>query len=102
MNNDLETLATRLAAPFDPAEVKWKPQAVSGNRALAVAFVDVRVVMDRLDDVLGLGNWSTTYREIAGGIVCTLRVKIGDAVPPSLYSHGRRRVRKPSPSQVVT
>ena len=36
-------IAAALAAPFDTAEVKFKPQTVSGNRALAVPFVDARV-----------------------------------------------------------
>jgi hypothetical protein len=76
--NDRDRLAELLAAPFDPAEVRFKPQSVSGNRALAIAYVDARVVMQRLDDVLGLGGWQTTYREAKAGVICTLRVRIGD------------------------
>lgn len=73
-----EDLRRALAAPFDPREVKWKPQVVRNDRAMVIAYVDARVVMDRLDDVLGVGNWQTAYREMPDGIVCRLRAKVGD------------------------
>jgi hypothetical protein len=38
-----------LAAPFDRSVVKFKPAVVQGNRALALAYVDARVIQDRLD-----------------------------------------------------
>ena len=43
---------TELSAPFEPREVKFKPQSVTGNRALALAHIDCRVIQDRLDEVL--------------------------------------------------
>lgn len=61
---------------FEPDEVEWKPQAVKGNRALAIGYIDARCVMDRLDNVLGVGNWQTSYREFGAGVVCTLRVRV--------------------------
>lgn len=73
--SDAEALARALAEPFDPSEVEWKPKAVSGNRALAIAYVDARAIMDRLDRVLGVGNWGTTYRELPDGVVCRLRAR---------------------------
>ncbi len=75
---DLNALAQALAAPFDPSEVKFKPQAVSGNRALAVPFVDARVVQDRLDDVLGVMGWQDSYECLPdGAVLCRLRVRVG-------------------------
>lgn len=76
MSTPENPLRSRLAAPFDARTIRWKPQVVQGNRALAVAYVDARVVMDRLDSVLGVGNWQTSYRETKDGIVCQLRAKI--------------------------
>lgn len=74
---DNKELFNRLAKPFDPREVKWKPQAVNGNRALAIAYVDARVVQDRLDDVVGQANWEDSYDVLADGTVaCKLRVRI--------------------------
>lgn len=68
-----------LREPFHPDEVKWKPQAVKGNRAMAVAYVDARAVMDRLDDVLGVSGWQDSYEYLPdGAVTCRLRVRQGD------------------------
>lgn len=72
-----QEIADLLAAPFSADEIKWKPGAISGHRALALAYIDARHVMDRLDEVVGLGNWQTKYRETATGVVCQLSVRIG-------------------------
>ncbi len=58
-------VAAALAAPFADGEVSFKPQAVSGNRALAVAFIDARTVMRRLDSAAGPGSWEFDWEPIA-------------------------------------
>jgi len=74
-NADVTDLTRRLAEPFDPREVKFKPQAVKNNRALAIAYVDVRLVEDRLDSVLGVENWQDDYEILGdGSVACRLRV----------------------------
>lgn len=75
---DPKNLLEALAEPFSLDEVEFKPQAVSGNRALAICYIDARVVMDRLDRVLGIGGWQTTYRELEHGVVCRLRVRVDE------------------------
>src|SRR5579885_2737964 len=75
----VEECTEALASPFDPREVKFKPAVVSGNRALALAYVDARVIQDRLDDVLGVMGWQDSYRVLPdGSVMCRLRLKIGD------------------------
>jgi hypothetical protein len=65
-----------LSAPFAPEEIHWKAQAVKGDRALAVGYIDARAVMDRLDEVCGL-NWCDDYDVLpGGGVVCRLQVTI--------------------------
>src|SRR5437868_15070194 len=44
---DVEAITNALAEPFDPTEVRFKPAVVSGNRSLALAYVDARVVQNR-------------------------------------------------------
>src|SRR5690349_8543277 len=62
MNNpEIEVLTQALAAPFDPREVKFKPAVVSGNRAMALAYIDARVIQDRLDSVVGVLGWQDEY-----------------------------------------
>ncbi len=76
---DVKALTRQLADPFDPTEVKFKPQVVSGNRAMALAYVDARVIQDRLDEVLGVEGWQDEYEALAdGAVVCRLRLKLGD------------------------
>jgi len=67
----------KLSQPFEADEVKFKPQTVRGNRALAVCFIDARCVMERLDEVLGVGCWQDSYQVLPNNsVVCTLRLKI--------------------------
>lgn len=73
----VKEITTALAAPFEPQDIKFKPQAVKGNRALAVAYLDVRVIQDRLDEVLGVENWQDAYQLLPdNSVLCKLRVKI--------------------------
>jgi hypothetical protein len=76
---DVKAVTTALAEPFGRDEVKFKPQSVKGNRALAMAYVDARVVQDRLDDVLGVENWQDEYETLAdGSVICKLTCRLGD------------------------
>lgn len=72
-------IAAALAAPFDPKDIKFKPQTIKNNRALAMAYVDARLIQDRLDRVLGVENWQDSYQILPdGSVMCRLRVKLGD------------------------
>lgn len=74
-----DDIGPRLAEPFDPKAIGWKPQSAKGNRALAVAYIDARDVMDRLDAVVGVGCWQDEYEVLNdGSVVCRLLVKVGD------------------------
>jgi hypothetical protein len=76
---DVKTITQALSAPFDPKDVKFKPQVVQGNRALALGYVDARVIQDRLDEVLGVEGWQDDYECLPdGSVVCRLRLRIGD------------------------
>src|SRR5262245_31564001 len=76
---DVAAVTRALAAPFDAREVKFKPAVVTGNRALALAYVDARVIQDRLDEVLGVEGWQDDYEFLPdGSVVCRLRVRLGD------------------------
>lgn len=75
----VEALTKALAAPFDPAMVRFKPAVVTGNRALALAYVDARVIQDRLDEVLGVEGWQDDYECLPdGSVVCRLRLRLGN------------------------
>jgi hypothetical protein len=75
---EIRRLLEDLAEPFDPREIKWKPQSVKGNRAMAIAYVDARLIQDRLDDALGPENWSDEYTPFLGGksVLCRLTLNL--------------------------
>lgn len=75
----VQALTAALAAPFDPKDVKFKPQMVKNNRCLAMAYIDARLIQDRLDEVLGVENWEDAYKILPdGSVMCRLRCKLGD------------------------
>ena len=62
----------RLTAPFPPADVMWRVGATTkdGKKGMALAYIDARMVMDRLDDVCGPGGWQCRYPWDSEGLVC--------------------------------
>ena len=75
---NFDAILAELETPFPPELVEFKPGAVasSGDRALALAYVDARAYQSRLD--ASAPGWSNTYRrEYPDGrvvIVCVLTV----------------------------
>ncbi len=75
---NVEELTAALAAPFDLKDVKFRPAVVSGNRAMALAYVDARAIQDRLDEVMGVMGWQDEYECLPdGSVVCRLRLRLG-------------------------
>jgi hypothetical protein len=78
-SEEVKALTEALAAPFPTGAVQFKPGKVSGNRALALAYVDARAIQDRLDEVLGVLGWQDEYECLPdGSVVCRLRLRLGD------------------------
>src|SRR5208282_5974269 len=76
---EVKALTEALAAPFRTGAVQFKPGKVSGNRALALAYVDARAIQDRLDEVLGVLGWQDEYECLPdGSVVCRLRLRLGE------------------------
>lgn len=73
----------QLAAPFPPDRVSWRVGSTNKdkNRGMALAFIDARDVMERLDDVIGPGRWSNRYPHANGKTVCEIGVLIQDLDP---------------------
>ncbi len=67
-NEQWRDIGRGLQAPFARADVEFRVQGRANDstgRAQAVAYVDARVVQDRLDDVVGPGNWSFDWEPVA-------------------------------------
>ena len=77
----MSDIPKRLAEPFDPAIVSWRvgPTTKDKSKGMALAYIDARDVMRRLDDVCGAANWQDEYPWSDGKrVVCRLGVRIGD------------------------
>lgn len=83
---------SKLAEPFPEEDVKWLPAfgiKEPGKPTPVLAYVDARMVVNRLNEVVGAENWSDSYREVIittekegkdkavatlAGIECTLTI----------------------------
>jgi len=70
----------RLSLPFPRAAVHWRVQGKPFERdgkhsAMALAYLDARDVMDRLDEVCGQDRWQSHFEETAKGrIICRISI----------------------------
>lgn len=86
-----ETILDELKKPFKAKEVHWRIGATNKNKVqrdsgdkfakptkgIALAYINSRDVMKRLDDVLGIENWQDEYIETPKGrLICKLSVRI--------------------------
>lgn len=57
------TLFEKLAAPFPPMEVSWRIGSTNADKTkgLALAYIDARSVMRRLDECVGPQSWQCRY-----------------------------------------
>ncbi|APW63426.1 Rad52/Rad22 family DNA repair protein [Paludisphaera borealis] len=72
MSQHIEIFAA-LAAPFSTDEVRTRSQ-----NGRDFQYITARMVMNRLDEVLGPVNWWDDYTPIENAIVCRLTVRLPD------------------------
>lgn len=79
MNNPCEIILQRLAAPFPPERVSWRVGSINGEKTkgMALAYIDARDVMERLDAVFGV-NWQCRYSHAETKTVCEIGALVGD------------------------
>lgn len=69
-----------LKAPFAPSKISWRLGATNADKTkgMALAYIDARDVMERLDEVAGL-NWQCEYTSMHNGsCCCRIGIKVGD------------------------
>jgi hypothetical protein len=79
-----------LAAPFPPEAVSWrtgstnidkqtnKPRGDGEPRGMALAYLDARDVMGRLDEVMTPGGWERRHPHVSGTTTCELTLILPD------------------------
>ena len=72
-------LMDKLKAPFPEKHLRWRVGACTKDKSkgIALAYIDSRDVMKRLDDVMGPENWQDRYPWSDGSrIVCEIGLRI--------------------------
>lgn len=67
-----------LFAEFPKDAISWRAQTLTkdGDKAMALAYIDARDVMDRLDDVCGASDWQDRYEFHGARTVCYLSIRV--------------------------
>lgn len=71
----------QLFAEFPLEDIHWRAQSLTkdGSKAMALAYIDARDVMDRLDQVCGADSWQDSYEETPSGrVICKLSIRVND------------------------
>jgi hypothetical protein len=77
--NRYQAILAELTRPFPPQAVQWKPGATTKDksRAMALAYVDSREYIERLNEVIG-GDWQDHYEVVTAEnrvmVLCHLSV----------------------------
>lgn len=67
-----------LFAEFPRDAISWRAQSVTkdGSKAMALAYIDARDVMDRLDSVCGASEWQDRYEFHGSRTICYLSIRV--------------------------
>lgn len=75
----------KLKAPFPPELVSWRVGATNAKKnggkatsGIALAYVDARDVMERLDQVVGIDKYQVLHPHANGKTSCRIGIKIND------------------------
>lgn len=63
---------------FPREAISWRAQSVTkdGDKAMALAYIDARDVMDRLDEILGSTEWQDRYEFHGPRTICYLSIRV--------------------------
>lgn len=67
----------KLSAPFPPDRISWRVGSTTADkkRGMALAYIDARDVMERLDSVCGPGGWQCRYPHVNAKTCCEIGIK---------------------------
>jgi hypothetical protein len=76
----MNELLKKLQMPFDPQDIEWRVaramQTKNGNKAVVLAYVTNRAIMNRFDEVFGPLGWKNEFKEWKGSSqLCGISIK---------------------------
>lgn len=74
----MTSITDALAAAFPPENISWRVGSTTADKkkGMALAFIDARDVMERLDTVCGAANWQDRYEFHGARTLCYLSIRI--------------------------
>jgi len=78
----------KLDSNFPREAIHWRAQSVSNGKALALAYIDARDVMERLDAVCGPSGWQSEHYDCGSG---RMACKIGIYIQDEMATAGERQ-----------
>jgi hypothetical protein len=68
----LDDCGAMLFAPFPDKAISWRVGSTTKDksRGMALAYIDARDVMRRLDEACGVGGWQCEYVPMTNGTIC--------------------------------
>ena len=71
-----------LKRPFRPHEIDWRVGATTQDKTkgMALAYMDARAVMERLDKVCGAENWQCRYNHVGTHTSCEIGIRLTEWV----------------------
>ena len=68
-----------LSKSFDKKDIQWRVQRLTkdGTAGLALAYINVRQVQDRLNEVMGT-DWQTKHEVFGAKTICSLGLKLDE------------------------
>ena len=88
---EAKEILKQLSKPFPATAVSWRVGATNADKSkgIALAYIDARDVMERLDDVVGFENWQCRY-PFAG--CCEISIKINGEWVTKANAAGKTQV----------
>ncbi len=76
----MKGLYEKLKEKFPEKDLEFRVGATNSDKTmgLALAYVQARAIQNRLDEVVGFENWKVSYKEIQGGFLCILSIRINN------------------------
>jgi hypothetical protein len=80
MHKTVKEIQDALLAPFAREDIEFRVCRISAkkNKASVLAYITARGIMQRLDEVFGLENWTDAYEVLQAGVKCKLSVRVLD------------------------
>ena len=84
----IDEISFKLSQPFPKEDIHWRiGRKGRPGTALALAYITSRMVMNRLDEVVGTENWQSKHIAYGPKTICHIGIKLNETTwtKPDVY-----------------